>query len=775
MTRWVSILLTAVLLLQMFPTMTVTVGAYETVGDYRYTNYNNMDLKITKYSGTETDVVIPSELNGHPVVEIVKGAFNDADTVETIHIPASVRTIDPEAFSYAPNIHTFTVSEDNPHFSAVDGVIFSKDQTVLWRCPTARDTAYNVPETVVTIEEASFSYCEVLPSVVIPDSVTTINKEAFRCCFDLSSVSLSDNLNRMTASVFESCSSLTEVTIPEGVSRIDAQAFFWCNDLQTITLPSTLQSVGQSAFTSDFPLEVYYPLSEADWYDVSIEKYNAELALATMHYGLESDPLPVTSDPSNYTYTASDDGTAVIKTFHGVGPYVSIPSEIDGYQIVGIDKQAFYSCERVKTIVVPEGVVSIGSSAFNGCALLEDITLPSTLETIGESAFNSCVSLKQMTIPAGVTSIGKWALLYCNVTAYEVDENNAVFSDIDGVLCNKDQTVLLRYPDGRQDTAYTVPDGIKEIADYAFLCNQVLTTVSVPKSVKVLRYMAFSRMAQLMTVHLSEGLEILEQDTFYESRKLANVSLPSTVHTLGRRVFGNTAITEMTIPYGITEIPSALFWATDTLTVTIPDTVTSVGDEVFSYADVTIYSVAGTAIEDYVENGLQVFCTLTFIPLIKLTDDATGVAVTESVDGAVSDTAALTVSVQANRYQLEMNEELNGTVRVTVPVRSDCRVAEVYREEADGTLTKMKATVVCGVITFETDELGTFVIASAGNGDIDADGVTDTTDARSIMQHIVGISMLQDDLLLAADYDGNGVVNTSDVRALLLDVVNTVS
>lgn len=167
------------------------------------------------------------------------------------------------------------------------------------------------------------------------------------------------------------------------------------------------------------------------------------------------------------------DGKAKIIQYDGFEENVSVPSEIDGYPITGIESGAFMYAETYSGITI------------------ESVTLPDTIETIGEAAFNSCVHLKEIMIPASVTQIE--GLAFTNCTSLEricVAEENQNYKDINGVLYNKEGTQLLFYPGGRTGV-YTVPEGVEDITEYAFYYTKGVKKVVFPESLKHIGIGAF--------------------------------------------------------------------------------------------------------------------------------------------------------------------------------------------------------------------------------------------------------------------------------------------
>ena len=153
-----------------------------------------------------------------------------------------------------------------------------------------------------------------------------------------------------------------------------------------------------------------------------------------------------------------------------------------GKSVTTIGRKAFSECPALTSVTLGENLKFIKTSAFERCTVLSDIILPSSLQVIDSRAFHS-TALVSVSVPSSVVNIGKDAFndIYA-LKEIKVDEANTVYSDIDGVLCSKTKTVLLRYPNSKGKT-YTVPNTIKKIYDHAFSNCRDLETVVFPASV----------------------------------------------------------------------------------------------------------------------------------------------------------------------------------------------------------------------------------------------------------------------------------------------------
>ena len=130
-----------------------------------------------------------------------------------------------------------------------------------------------------------------------------------------------------------------------------------------------------------------------------------------------------------------------------------------------------------------------------------DVVIPNTIEyggdysvtTIGERAFAYCTSLVSIDIPNSVTTIGELAFFYCkSLASISVASDNPNYIGIDGVLFNKDKTMIVIYPAGKDGSVYTIPNSVTTIGEYAFASCTSLASVNIPNSVTTIGEFAFA-------------------------------------------------------------------------------------------------------------------------------------------------------------------------------------------------------------------------------------------------------------------------------------------
>ena len=289
-----------------------------------------------------------------------------------------------------------------------------------------------------------FYFNSSVKTVIIESGVTSIGDWAFYGCTSLTSVTIPDNITSIGVYAFSYCTSLTNVTIPGSVTNIDDRAFYYCENLTSITIPDSVTSIGTNAFYN-----TNYYNDESNW-------VNGVLYLSDCLININND-FNLTTD-----YTIID-GTRIIAGY-AFNDCTSLKSVIIPDSVTSIGSGAFSGCTGLKRVEIPNSVTSIGHWAFDDCASLIDITIPNSVTDVGERAFYRCTNLTTVTIGNSVTSIGRYAFEKCtSLVTIEVSKNNKDYASFDGVLFCKNKTKLIKYPAGKTDRTYEIPDSVTYI------------------------------------------------------------------------------------------------------------------------------------------------------------------------------------------------------------------------------------------------------------------------------------------------------------------------
>ncbi|MDR0538636.1 MAG: leucine-rich repeat domain-containing protein [Tannerellaceae bacterium] len=194
--------------------------------------------------------------------------------------------------------------------------------------------------------------------------------------------------------------------------------------------------------------------------------------------------------------------------------------------ITGIGAKAFAQCSNLVYANIANSVTNIGDSAFFQCSKLSFVNIPRALTRIGAFAFGSCYQLPSFTVPYDVNRIGEGAFAACRAIAYfEVDPLNEHYTVVDGVLYNKDKTLLLAYPVAKTDVVFTVPDGVEAIGESAFTTSGNLTEVKLPDNLRRIGNGAFAGCLSLTAINIPENVIMLGHDVFNSCWKLASINL----------------------------------------------------------------------------------------------------------------------------------------------------------------------------------------------------------------------------------------------------------
>ena len=355
----------------------------------------------------------------------------------------------PKAEAATYDIYTYVVSSDN--------------KVTITDCKESASGAITIPseidgKPVTSIGDDAFFWCDSLASITIPNSVTSIGKGAFH-----------------------NCTGLTSITIPNSVTSIGAWAFYNCPGLTSITIPNSVTSIGDKAFGGCTGLTSINVASDNNYFSsnngVLFNKKKTEL-------------IGYPAGKSQTSYTIPNSVTSIGDgAFYGCTGLTSITIP---NSVTSIGEWAFYNCPGLTSITIPNSVTSIGACAFDSCTGLTSITIPDSVTSIRGSAFIGCTGLTSITIPNSVTSIGAGAFDGCTgLTSINVTSGNNYYSDNNGVLFNKKKTELIRYPEGKSQTSYTIPNSVTSIGRGAFEDCSGLTSITIPNSVTSIRYGAF--------------------------------------------------------------------------------------------------------------------------------------------------------------------------------------------------------------------------------------------------------------------------------------------
>ncbi len=538
-------------------------------------------------------------------IEIGYAAFANCVGLNEIYLTANVKTISETAFRSNLQVDPPAGGSAAPAAGRPIAPTILEAPWLPAEVSPENITTLTIPSGVETLPDNAFPGCVLVTEVVIPETVKTIGDDAFAGCSALATVTFAvdqDGNNALTsigARAFDGCA-LTQLAIPEGVTTI-GEAAFRKNQLTELTLPLGVKTIGAEAFAGNALDPVEIP--------VSVETIGQDAFAGSAPTSLTAPWVPSGMDPSKIATLTIPDGVQTLR------------------------KGAFAGCSQVQTIVVPDSVTAIGEDAFAGCSAATTITLPTTgnLETIGEGAFAGCTAVTAMTIPEGVTTIGDRAFAGCSALA-SVDLPDSL------------ETIGASAFENCALIDLEIPAGVTVIGDRAFAGNPLTGTVTIPAGVKDLGDDAFEGAnpsdliaptvpegmdgSNITQLNIAPGTTEIPAEAFKNCTGITEIIIPEGVIKIGARAFAGctnvqtvqlplslasqsansidtdafqgvapttltaawipsgmdgTAVTNLTIPAGVTNIPTPGFKGCTGLTeVTVPDGVTTLGTDVFA-------------------------------------------------------------------------------------------------------------------------------------------------------------------------------------------------
>lgn len=484
---------------------------------YKSWNYiqNQFGWTITEYTGEETDITIPSNINGKTVTELGAEIFMNNMKLKRV----------------------------------------------------------TIPDTVTAIGNNAFNGCIYLQSVKLPGSLTKLGNGIFQYCMELEEINLPLSLKSIGSNTFASCHKLTKVTIPGYVTSIGEGAFDDCINLSDIKIMGKVTSVGGYAFrdtpwleskTDEFVFVGNQVLIKWNGIDTDVKVPPGTRMITDAFAGkyfIETVELPGTV--RRIGQNAFKDAVNLKN--------INIPSKV-----TAIAGSAFEGCRSIVGFKLPNSITSLGSSAFRYCDKLMDLTIPPKVKSIPGSLLADCTSLTDVKIPETVTSINKSAFsnspsvrlhVAYDSEAHHFAEEYKIPHFVD--LQEADGFIYSRDADGIRIEKYSglftdveIPAVINEvpvtaIGTAAFQNNKSVRRVIVPITVSRIDDWAFSYMDSLEFIHLSSNLTHLGSNVFTGSDGLTEVSLPESLVEIGKSPFEHTGELAICVKAG-SEVESTL-------------------------------------------------------------------------------------------------------------------------------------------------------------------------------------------------------------------------
>ncbi len=477
------------------------------------------------------------------------GQFMDCANLETVILPAGLKTIGIGAFYNCPKLTKVVYDGYLGEGSALPSSMYAvgslafggtaikdlslESMTAIGQYAFAQSNfesiVFNSSCAITAIPNYAFADLVNLHTIVLPNALKSIGNWVFRNCTSLKSIDLGMNLttvsqNAFTGSgletidlsyvtslgsgVFSGCVDLHTVILSEDLLQIQASTFAGCTSLESITFPEKLTQIGKNAFNG------------SGLRSVTITE-NIQVIDADAFGGLKN-LAAFNASEKNVAFYAED------------GCLYTAENVLFAYPLAKIAKE--------EAIVIPNGK-SLGSYAFDGLAAIMDgngdiisavkeVKLPDTLETIPAYAFYNFRSLERIEIPEGVTQIGEYAFANCENLSY------------------------VKIPSTLQYVGAIGQTYVAENSGYTFLNCTSLKTIDFSAATELVRFgvQAFAG-SGLESIVIPEGVDVISTSMFYGCENLKSVTLPSTILAINKSAFyGCTSLESIAIPENVTRI-----------------------------------------------------------------------------------------------------------------------------------------------------------------------------------------------------------------------------
>lgn len=450
--------------------------------------------KLEKYQGTGRTVTIPED-----VVTVGKSAFEDNQTVEKVLISDDVKNIQAYAFWNCDNLKTVSLGKG-----------------------------------LKEISDYVFTNCKGLKEMSVPSNIHSIGIQAFADCVNLTDITIPPDVTFIHETAFDGCRKLVIHCEEGSYASKYAQEFYERQQ----EMPE-YEDVAEYEPVVEQTEEVIDPLVS--------EETQPEPEPDTPRPGLT---LGSTSVVGNRAVVFIDNTS--LQVYAGVPDQqeeqVQPEQQNEGvrreegsiqkYRIVDgrtVADQSYYRNQELGELTLQTGIVEIGEFAFARSSL-SAITLPAGVRTISYGAFYHCDGLKQVNLPDSVMNVEPKAFTHTLWVEEFLDGEQG--DDEDFLISGG---VLIAYRG--ENTDVTVPEGVRCIAAEAFENHKEIETLSLPESLETIGEEAFKGCGSLASIQIDPESRLRQiKDRAFRNCNLSALQLPGGIEELGQNAFDEAVV-----------------------------------------------------------------------------------------------------------------------------------------------------------------------------------------------------------------------------------------